>query len=131
MSHQTENIVILFILSADADQHDTFFIGHPPFVLPQGVLRVLVGRFDEASMCTNDIRDDIRMKLGDHLLTLRNLLILMTSVMRLIKNWLANDNVIIADDVLVEIDRFLHAVNGPDSLRARALEVLDLIPEKV
>jgi hypothetical protein len=62
---------------------------------------------------------------------LRNLLILNASVMRLIKSWLTNHNVIIANDVLVEMQIFADAVDGSNALKELALEVLQCIPEKV
>jgi hypothetical protein len=55
----------------------------------------------------------------------------MISVMRLVKIWLINRNVIIANDVLGEIQGFVDAINGSGELRNLALEVLRLLPDKV
>ena len=60
-----------------------------------------------------------------------DLLTLVISVIRLIKNWLTNRNVIIADDVLSEIRTFVNAVNSSTALRELALEVLQYIPDQV
>jgi hypothetical protein len=62
---------------------------------------------------------------------LDNLLILMASVMHLIKMWLTNQNVIIANDVLSEMHIFADGVIGSDLLSDLALEVLECIPDKV
>lgn len=55
----------------------------------------------------------------------------MIRVMRLVRKWLTNQNVIIPSDVLAQIQTFADAVNGPHPLRELALDVLELIPDKV
>jgi hypothetical protein len=55
----------------------------------------------------------------------------MISVMRLVRNWLINRNVIIANDVLGEMQGLVDAINSSGELRNLALEVLRLIPDKV
>src|ERR1700733_13120533 len=62
---------------------------------------------------------------------LDNSLILMTSVMGFIKKWLTNQNVILGNSVLAEVQTFADAVNGSNSLRELALEILQCIPDKV
>ena len=62
---------------------------------------------------------------------LDNMLILMASVMHLIKMWLTNQNVIIANDVLAEMQVFTDGVIDSDLLSDLALEVLECIPDKV
>lgn len=64
-------------------------------------------------------------------MVLCNLLILIIRVMHLIRHWLTNQNVIVGNDVLAEMQTFADAVNSPHSLRELALEVLQLIPDKV
>ena len=71
------------------------------------------------------------MKLGNPSLELCNFLILMFSVLRLIRNWLTNQNVIIHHDVLAEMQKFVDPINSPDSLRALALDILEMIHDKV
>jgi Mg2+/citrate symporter len=51
--------------------------------------------------------------------------------MRLIKMWLTTRNVIITNDVLAEMQIFAGSVDGSNVLRELALEVLQLIPNKV
>lgn len=94
----------------DTEQHDTFFIGHTAFIPSQDVLKILIRQFHEATMYTDDMRD--------------------INVMCLIKNWLMNKNVIIANDVLSEMQLFADTVSSSGRLRDQALEVLQCIPEK-
>lgn len=51
--------------------------------------------------------------------------------MRLIKCWLTTRNVIIANDVLVEIEIFANSVHKSDTLRDLAVDVLQYIADKV
>jgi hypothetical protein len=53
------------------------------------------------------------------------------SVVHLIKMWLKNQNVIIANEVLFEIQVFANSVGASDFLGDIALEVLECIPDKV
>jgi len=76
----------------------------------EDVLMILIREFEEAP---NDMRHVIRMK-----------------VMRLIKAWLTNKNVIICQDTLAEMHKFALTANNPDDLRDLALEVLQSIPDK-
>lgn len=107
-------------------------MGHIAYISSHSLLGILVRQFNEASMLS-DIgkRDNIRIKWGTFLIICLNSLTLMISVMRLVKNWLINRNVIIADDVLSEIQGLVDAVSGSGELRNLALEVLRLIPDKV
>ena len=106
-------------------------MGHITIISPQDLLNILIRQFDEALMYADDARDAIQMKLKNPLLVLCNLLILMLSVMRLIKYWLTNQNVIIANDVLAGIQQLADAVDRPDDLKELAYSVLQLIPDKV
>ena len=51
--------------------------------------------------------------------------------MRLIKTWLKTRDVIVTNDVLAEMQIFADSVDGSNDLRELALEVLQLIPDKV
>jgi hypothetical protein len=53
------------------------------------------------------------------------------SVMRLVRDWLRNEHVILADDDLAEMRRFINAVNRLRSLDELVLEILKGIHEKV
>ena len=60
-----------------------------------------------------------------------NLLILITSVMHLIKSWLTIRNVIIANDVLVQIEIFANSIDSSNALKDLAFDVLQCIADKV
>ena len=51
--------------------------------------------------------------------------------MRLIKTWLKTRDVIVTNDVLAEMQIFVDSVDDSNDLRELALEVLQLIPDKV
>jgi hypothetical protein len=50
---------------------------------------------------------------------------------RLIRDWLNNENVILADDVLTEMRQFIISINNQDYLDALILEILPGIHRKV
>jgi hypothetical protein len=118
----------LILIGTDVEQHDTFFIGHPACTSSHHILKILIHQFQIASMRTDQTGC---MKLGNPSLAWCNFLILMFSVLRLICNWLTNQNVIIHNDVLAEMQTFAGPINSPDSLRALALEILEMIRDKV
>jgi hypothetical protein len=62
---------------------------------------------------------------------LYNLLTLIISVMRLINNWLTNQNAIIPNDVLGEIQNFVDTADGSDALGELVVDILQRIPDKV
>ena len=80
------------------------------------------------SVCGRHARHEVNMPPS---FVLDNSLILMTSVMGFIKKWLTNQNVILGNSVLAEVQTFADAVNGSNSLRELALEILQCIPDKV
>ena len=45
------------VAGADADQHNTFFMGHIAFISSQDVLKILIRQSDEASVYADDMRD--------------------------------------------------------------------------
>jgi uncharacterized protein YacL len=51
--------------------------------------------------------------------------------MYLIKSWLTTQNIIIANDVLAEIQIFANSVDSSNTLRELALDVLQRIADKV
>ena len=51
--------------------------------------------------------------------------------MRLIKTWLKTRDIIVTNDVLAEMQIFVDSVDDSNDLRELALEVLQLIPDKV
>ena len=51
--------------------------------------------------------------------------------MRLIKTWLKTRDIIVTNDVLAEMQIFADSVDGSNDLKELALEVLQLIPDKV
>jgi hypothetical protein len=55
----------------------------------------------------------------------------MGRIMRLIKAWLTNKNVIIRDDALFEMHKFILSACNADDLGELALDVLQIIPDKV
>jgi hypothetical protein len=54
------------------------------------------------------------------------------SVMRLIRNWVKNENVLIANDVLADIHRFIsYTTDSSGVLNEIVMETLQYIPDKV
>ena len=51
-----------WILAEDKGELDTFFIAHPAFISPLNVLGMLVRRFEEASICPDEVRQDIQAR---------------------------------------------------------------------
>jgi len=76
----------------------------------QDLLRILIREFKEAS---DDMHHVIHM-----------------NVMRLVKSWLTNKNVIICNSTLSEIHNFALTVNSPGNVQEVATEVVQLIPDK-
>jgi hypothetical protein len=65
-----------FWVETDSDKHDTFFIGHMAFISQQGVLVLLIRRFDEAAGYPDDVCNDTRAKCGRPLWVLHDSLTL-------------------------------------------------------
>ena len=60
-----------------------------------------------------------------------SLLTITISMMRLMKDWLNNKHVIIANDVLAEMCKFVGTVNSSDALKELAFKIMQLALDKV
>jgi len=97
----------LLLHPEDTWHHDAFFVGHLALISSQDLLRILIREFREASDHMSHV---IRMH-----------------VMRLIKCWLTNKNIIICNGTLSEIHKFVVTANSPENV---ATEIVQLIPDK-
>ena len=118
----------LILVNKDTLQHDAFFIGHLALISSQDLLKILIREFKEAS---DDMYYVIRMKWESSVLGELIADLLRNSVMRLIKCWLTNENVIICNSTLSEIHKFAVTANRPENVTTVTTEIVQLIPDKV
>lgn len=100
----------LLLNPKDTCQHDAFFVGHLALISSQDLLKFLIREFEEAS----DVKDYV----------------ICMKVMRLVKSWLTNKNVIICNSTLSVINNFALTVNGFGNVQEVATEVVQLIADK-